>query len=224
MTYLQKFAGIAAISEGLIYIVAFVYFGVFFDYPAGGTPADQMANLKDIQLSYSMMYFLIYLVFGIVLAVLVVGLHEKLKQTNDPIVTIGSLFGVVWVGLVIASGMISNIGLDHAIGLAEKSPEKALEMWSTVSVITESLGGGNELVGGLWVLLVSVAAINVSCFTRALNWLGVFVGLAGIATVYPHDIFTEIFGVSQIIWFFWLGVCLLSQKSADQSIQKTTDE
>lgn len=222
MKNLQKFAGIAAISEALIYIVAFVYFGVFLTFPAGGSPAEKMAYLAEIQLSFSMIYFLIYVVFGIVLSVLVVGLHEKLKHTNNPVVTIGSLFGVIWVGLVIASGMISNIGLDHAIGLMDKSPEKALEMWVLVSVITESLGGGNEIVGGLWVLLISIAAMRAGWLPRGLNWLGIFVGLAGIATVYPDDIFTEIFGISQIVWFFWLGACLISKKYAGELTPKTT--
>lgn len=221
MKNLQKFAGIAAISEALIYIVAFVYFGVFLTFPPGGSPAEKMAYLAEIQFSFLMIYFLIYVVFGIVLSVLVVGLYEKLKHTNNPIVTIGSLFGVIWVGLVIASGMISNIGLDHAIGLMDKSPEKALEMWVLVSVITESLGGGNEIVGGLWVLLISIAAMRAGWLPRGLNWLGIFVGLAGIATVYPDDIFTEIFGISQIVWFFWLGVCLLSKKYASELIPKT---
>ena len=34
MKGLQKLAGISAISEGLIYIIAFVYFGAFWSYPA----------------------------------------------------------------------------------------------------------------------------------------------------------------------------------------------
>jgi Domain of unknown function (DUF4386) len=223
MKNLQKLAGIAAISEGLIYIIAFIYFGAFLSYPADGSPIEQMTYLAEIHLPFSLIYFLIYVVFGALLAVLVVGLHEKLKYTNNPIVTIGSLFGVVWVGLVIASGMISNIGLASAIELMDKSPEKALDLWATVSVITESLGGGNELVGGLWVLLISVAAMNEGWLPRALNVLGCFVGMSGIATIYANDIFSEIFGVSQIVWFIWLGVYLLTKENAEKSMQPTAN-
>ena len=162
-----------------------------------------------------------YVVFGVLLAVLVICMHEKLKHTNNPVVTIGSLFGVIWVGLVIASGMISNIGLAHAIDLMDANPDKAFDMWIIISVITESIGGGNELVGGLWVLLISVAAIQADWLPRKLNYLGLLVGIAGIATVYPDELFTEIFGVSQIVWFIWLGVCLLTQESENKSIQST---
>lgn len=223
MKSLQKFAGISAISEGLIYIVAFVYFGAFWSYPVDATPAVKMAHLADNQLLISMIYFLMYVVFGVLLAVIVIGLHEKLKHTNNPVVKIGSVFGVIWVGLVIASGMISNIGLAHAIELMDVSPQKALDMWATILVITESIGGGNELVGGLWVLLISAAAIQEGWLPRRLNYLGYFVGIAGIATIYPDPLFTELFGVSQIVWFIWLGLCLLTQKNANKLTQQSTN-
>jgi Domain of unknown function (DUF4386) len=221
MKSLQKLAGISAISEGLIYILAFVYFGAFWSYSVDGSPAEKMTHLAENQLLFSMVYFLMYVVFGVLLAVLVIGLYERLKYTNNPVVIIGSLFGVIWVGLVIASGMISNIGLAHAIDLMDTNPEKALDMWIIVSVITESIGGGNELVGGLWVLLISVAAIQEGWLPRILNYLGCLVGIAGIATIYPDELFTEIFGVSQIVWFIWLGLWLLSQEDTNKSIQPT---
>ncbi|GLS28178.1 DUF4386 family protein [Marinibactrum halimedae] len=208
---LQQWAGVFAIFEALIYIAAFVYFGAFWSYPFDGTSAEKMTYLAENQVVFSLILFLMYVVFGVFLAVLVVGLHEKLKQSNHPAVLIGSLFGVIWVGLVIASGMISHIGLGSAIDLMETSPEKALEMWLIISVITESIGGGNELVGGLWVLLMSLAALSAGVFPRFLNYFGLFVGVAGVATIYPDDIFTEIFGITQIVWFIWLGVCLLTQ-------------
>jgi hypothetical protein len=219
MKNLQKLAGISAISEGLIYIVAFIYFGVFWSYPSTGSPAEKMAYLAENQFTFSTISFLMYIVFGVFLAVLVIGLHEKLKQTKNPAIAIGSSFGVIWVGLVISSGMISNIGLGHAIDLMDASPEKAFDIWIIVSLITESLGGGNELVGGLWVLLVSVVALQAGEFSRALNYLGLFVGVAGIATIYPDDLLTEIFGVTQIGWFIWLGVWLLIQENPIKSTQ-----
>jgi hypothetical protein len=175
-----------------------------------------MSYLAENHFVFSSMVFLMYVVFGVFLAVLVVGLHERLKHMNNPAITLGSLFGVIWVGLVIASGMISNAGLAYAIGVMESSPEKALDVWVIISLLTESIGGGNELVGGLWVLIVSVVALQAWEFSRLLNYLGLIVGAAGIATIYPDDIFTEIFGVTQIVWFIWLGVLLLRQESPNK--------
>jgi len=224
MKGLQKLAGISAISQGLIYIIAFVYYGAFWSYPVDGNSVEKMTHLEENQFLFSMIYFLMYVVFGVLLAILVIGLHEKLKHTNNPIVTIGSLFGVIWVGLVIASGMISNIGLAHAIDLMDADPDKAFDLWVTVSVITESIGGGNELVGGLWVLLISVAAMQAGWLPRSLNYLGYIVGISGIATIYPDELFTEIFGLSQIVWFIWLGISLLTQEKANYSSQPTAYE
>lgn len=216
MNYLQKMAGISALSQALIYISAFIYFGAFWSFPYDAGPLEKMTHLAENQYIFSLVYFLMYVVFGVFLAVLVIGLHEKLKHTNNPAISIGTTFGVIWVGLVIASGMISNIGLAHAIGMMDASPEKAFDVWTIVSLITESLGGGNELVGGLWVLLVSITALQARIFSRVLNYLGLLVGVVGIATVYPDEIFTELFGVSQIIWFIWLGISLLSPAHANK--------
>ncbi|MCE9685041.1 DUF4386 domain-containing protein [Shewanella sp. AS16] len=223
MNNLQKIAGVSAIFEALIYIVTFVYFGTFWAYPSEGTASEKMVYLAENQFVFSMIYFLMYAVFGIFLAVLVVGLYEKLRSANNPIVKVGSVFGIVWVVLVIASGMLANIGLSHAINLMDLSSEKAFDMWRMISVLIESLGGGNELVGGLWVLLVSIAALKAEEFPRGLNYLGIVVGIFGIATIYPDEVITEIFGIIQIIWFVWLGISMLGQSNANKSIQPTAN-
>ncbi|MEZ8374974.1 hypothetical protein [Vibrio cyclitrophicus] len=175
-----------------------------------------MTYLAENQLSFSLMYFLMYVVFGVFLAVLVVGLFEELKSTNDPLVKVGSVFGFVWVVLVIASGMLANIGLVHAVELMDLSAEQAFDMWRVVTVIVESLGGGNELVGGLWVLLISLAALKATIFPRGLNYLGISVGCAGVSMIYPAEVLTEIFGITQVLWFLWLGVSMLSQRATNK--------
>ena len=116
---------------------------------------------------------------------------------------------MIWVGLVIASGMIINIGLKSVIDTGIKDPESAMQIWSSVSIISEGLGGGNEIVGGIWVLLLSIIALKGQLFSKTLIFLGILVGIAGILTVYPLDLFTEIFGISQIIWFFWIGIFMI---------------
>ena len=131
-----------------------------------------------------------------------------------PVASLASIFGVVWVGLVIASGMIYTVGLDQSVRLLDESPDTAFSLWRTVSVVAISLGGGNEIVGGVWVLSVSLAALKAVVLSRMLNYLGCFVGIAGIATIYPEELFTGVFGLSQIIWFIWLGLVILRSDSA----------
>ena len=157
----------------------------------------------------SIVNLVMYVLFGIVLAVLVLALHERLKKGAPTLSSLAAVFGVVWVGLVIASGMIANIGLAAAIDLATTEPQQAMIMWRTVYTVVEGMGGGNEVVGGLWVLLISIAALQSQTLPKAFNVVGLFVGSIGVLTVYPADVLTEIFGVSQIVWFAWLGVTLL---------------
>jgi hypothetical protein len=124
------------------------------------------------------------------------------------------------VGLVIASGMIANIGLAAAIELAAKDPEQAMTVWRTIYAVVEGIGGGNEIVGGLWVLLLSIAALKGKELHKTLNYLGLFVGMVGILTIYPADVFTEIFGISQIVWFAWLGITMLNTKKCLKTTKK----
>ena len=57
MNTLQKLAGISAISEAIIYIVAFIYFGAFWSYPSAEGPIEKMAYLAENQLIFSSIYF-----------------------------------------------------------------------------------------------------------------------------------------------------------------------
>lgn len=205
---IQQSGGAAAMGNALIYVTAFVFYGGIFVYPAANaSAAEEMKFLSDNQATLSIVNLVSYVLFGILLAVLVVALNERLKNFAPIFSKLTAVFGIIWVGLVIASGMIANVGLNTVIGMDD--PEKAMSIWSSVSIVSEGFGGGNEIVGGIWVLLLSSIALKGKLLSKPLNFLGLLVGLAGVLTVYPLDIFTEIFGISQIIWFLWLGVFMV---------------
>ena len=207
---LQKIGGICAILEALIYISAFIVYGGILVFPnANASAAEELNFLSDNYITLSILNLVSYVLFGILLAVLVLAIHQRLKNYSPSFSKLASVFGIIWVGLVIASGMITNIGLKSVIDTGIKDPESAMQIWSSVSIISEGLGGGNEIVGGIWVLLLSIIALKGQLFSKALIFLGILVGIAGILTVYPLDLFTEIFGISQIIWFFWIGIFMI---------------
>ncbi|WP_238946942.1 hypothetical protein [Seongchinamella unica] len=197
----------------LIYIAAFVYFGAFFDYPSHGTQEEKLRFLDENQLAISIAYGAIYILFGALLAVMVAGLHDLLSPYG-PAALLTSLFGAVWVGLVMASGMIYVTGLKQVVGLLPDSSEAAFQLWRVISMLGDSLGGGNEIVGGLWVAGVSLLGLRYRVLPRALNSLGCLVGAFGLATILPVEVFTDIFGLSQIVWFLWLGLSLLRMRDA----------
>lgn len=207
---LQKIGGVCAILQAFIYISAFIFYGAVLTYPSiNASIAEEFNFLSENHFILSILNFISYVLFGILLAVLVLAIHQRLKTFLPIFSKLTTVFGIIWAGLVIASGMITNIGLNSVIAIGVNEPEKAMLIWSSVSIISEGLGGGNEIVGGIWVLLISIIALKGMLFSRSLAFLGVLVGFVGILTVYPLEIFTEIFGVSQIIWFLWIGIFMI---------------
>ncbi len=214
MNILQKSAGIAAIVEAHIYIIAFIFYGAILEYPpTNASVTQELAFLSDNHLAFYIMDLIGYVLFGMLLVVLVLAVHKRLKKHTPNLSQIAAIFGFLWAALVITSGMISSVGLNEVIELGNENPEKAMMIWSTIAIITEGIGGGNEIVGGVWVLLLSIAALQGKNLPKPLIYLGILVGTTGILTTYPADIFTEIFGISQIIWFLWLGVYMLQNTS-----------
>ena len=68
----------------------------------------------------------------------------------------------------------------------------------------------NGLGGGVWVLLVSVAALRAAALPTALNYLGIVGGVAGLVRVIPAlEGVGAVFGVGLTVWFVWLGIIML---------------
>jgi hypothetical protein len=122
-------------------------------------------------------------------------------------------FGLIWATLVIASGMVANIGAGVVTGLYADEPALAASVWLSLMIVVNGLGGGNEIVGGLWLLLVSLSVLRSSDLPRALGYLGVVVGLAGLVTMIPLlQEAGSVFGLGMIAWFVWAGIQLLRRE------------
>lgn len=202
--------GISALIAAALYITGFALFLTVLDPSGYDGHVQRVAFLAENQVASYIANLLIYVAFGVVLVVLVLALHARLKSGSPAIMQTATVFGLIWSGLVIASGMIANIGNSTVIGLFSENQDQAVALWLAISTMQESLGGGNEIVGGLWVLLLSWAALGAGKLPKVLNSLGVLVGLAGILTVVPaFDLLMDVFGLGQIVWFAWLGIFML---------------
>jgi hypothetical protein len=211
MKNLQKMGGIAALYEAAAYIFGMVFFLAVVDYASVVDPAQKMAILVDNQTMLYIMNLIIYVIFGIFLVILTLALYERLKAGSPAIMQTATAFGLIWAGLVIASGMTANIGTGVVVNLNATDPAQAATVWLAIDTVVDGIGGGVEIVGGLWVLLVSWAALRAGGLPKALNYLGVVVGVAGIITIVPAlgDLGGLVFGLGQIVWFIWLGIVLL---------------
>ena len=209
---LQKLGGTAALIEAALYVTGFGLFLTILDPSSYEGHVQKVTFLADKQVALYIANLLIYVVFGVVLVVLTLALHARLKDGSPAIMQTATAFGLIWAGLVIASGMIANIGNSTVVELSSENQDQAVMLWLTLATVQEALGGGNEIVGGLWVLLLSWAALRTDRLPKPLNYLGVLVGLAGILTVIPNfDVLMDVFGLGQIVWFAWLGTVMLRE-------------
>lgn len=100
--------------------------------------------------------------------------------------------------------------------------ELALGSTPTCSAIKEDQhansaeNGNGEILGGLWVLLVSLAALRAVGLPRGLNILGLLVGAVGIISLIPGltELLIGVFGLGQVIWFIWPGIIFLRSNSS----------
>lgn len=212
MLSLQRAGGIAALVEALAYVVGFAVLATLLnpgDVEGWGLEQKLDFALQNKLLIQVWMTF-IYVTFGLLLVVLTVALHERLRKASVGAMQVASAFGLIWAGLVIASGMVAVVGLDLAAALHGKDAAQAALLWAAIGAIQAGLGGGVEIVGGLWVGLISIAALRSGEFPTPLIYTGLAVGAAGVVTVVPglRDI-GAIFGIGQIIWFVWIGIVLL---------------
>lgn len=214
MRHLQRAAGLAALVEGGTYVAGF---GVMVTYlaPRGftdaeGDPAESLTFLLDNQAAMYLWYLLIYLVAGAALVVLTLGIHDRLKHAAPALAQVTAAFGLIWSGLILASGMVALVGQRAAVELAVTDRTEAVATWSSVSVAQDALGGGIEMVGALWVLPLSIAAIRTGLLPRGLAMLGILIGVAGLWTLVPHfDEAATGFGLGLIAWYLWAGRTLL---------------
>jgi hypothetical protein len=89
-------------------------------------------------------------------------------------------------------------------------PSHAATVWLAISSVSQELVGRIEIVGGIWILLVSWTALRAGELPRALNYLGVAAGVAGVLTVIPAlDVLVTVFELGLFVWFvWWLGIAV----------------
>lgn len=209
----MKLGAVAALVQACCYLFGFALLLTAMN-PGdveGWSELQKVTFVLEREALFQLWNTLIYVVFGVALVVLTAVLHRLLGPSDPLWLSIAAAFGFIWAGLVIASGMVASVGLAAISEMHVSNPEGAAQLWSTLAVIQAGLGGGVEVVGGLWVLLLSVSGLRRNQVLPAwLNWIGVVVGSAGLATLVPawsgHG---AVFGLTQIIWFIGVGIVLL---------------
>jgi hypothetical protein len=87
---------------------------------------------------------LIYVVFGVVLVVLVLALHDRLRASTPALIQTATGFGPIRAGFVIASGTIANVGTAVVIDLYGADPAGAAATWGAIGPVVEGWAGATR--------------------------------------------------------------------------------
>jgi hypothetical protein len=220
MKTLQKVGGIAALICAATYLLAMGLAATLLTPMFDNTlPYDQfIAFYLPHQSLVFVWHFTMYLVNGTFLALLTLALYQHLKTSASALSLVATCFGLLWTGMVFASGFISLYGWDVIGKLAATSPTQADTLRLVVYNISTGIDTSDRFLGCLWVLLASCAALRTKQLARPLNYLGLVIGVAGILSSCIPGLATLgiAFGLGVIVWWIWLGVVLLrgTQKQA----------
>lgn len=219
MNNLQKIGGLAALYLAAAYVVGIVLFLFVLDYPNIVDPAQKVALIVDKQMVIYSTNLMLYVIFGVFLIVLTLALYERLKASPPAMIQVAIAIGIIWAGSLVASGMVSNAGIAPVVALYSQDQAQAALTWLGIESVATGLGNGNgEILGGLFTLLVSWAALRIDGLPKFLNYLGMVVGLAGIVSTIPRlSDLVGIFAMGQIVWFVWLGL-ILSRQSPSKAV------
>lgn len=216
MKTLQKSGGVAALYMAISHLLGIVIFLSILDYLSITDSAQKVALNVDKQSIIFSTNLLMYVCFGFALIILSLALYDRMKLSAPALMQVGAVIGTIWAGSLIASGMVANAGLASVVALYAKDPAQAILTFQSMEAVANGLGNANgEILGGVWTLLISLAALRSGGLPKALNILGLLVGTVGIITIIPAlNDFTGFFGIGQMVWFVWLGTMLLRNSSS----------
>ena len=208
----QRAGGIAALVGALTVVIGLAMFAfVLSDYASGDPePAEAVAFLTEHHAAIFIWNLITLIVFSVALVVVALTLNKRLKGSSSLLSQTATAFGIIWAGLLIAAGMILNIGFGTVVDLYATDAAQAETVWLAIDSVGNGLSGGMEIVGPLWVLLVSIAALQAGALSRWLNYLGILIAAGGFVTILPalEDV-GAIFGLGLIVWLTWLGIIML---------------
>lgn len=211
MKDLQKAGGIASLIEAVTVVVGLGMFATLLtDYTTGDpSAAESVAYVSDNQAILYIWNTITLIVFAVFLVVVSLALHDRLKSAGA-ITQAATVFGFIWSGLLLAGGMVTNIGLGAVADLSAANSANAESVWLALDAVQSGLSGGNEITGGVWILLLSWAGLRTGALPSAFNYLGIVMGVAALATIVPAlEVVGALFGLGLIVWFIWLGMIML---------------
>lgn len=192
---------LACFSIGLVLLFC------HFDYMTDSqiSPEQVLASLLLDVILFLSWHVIVYFVYGLSLLLLTISIF-MLAVKREPEKAIAVLVvGALWSGFMLISGGVSVETIHKVAELYPHNSEAAIHLWLTMKVVLESVGGGNELIGAVWVLLVSQLFNGTNYWLKATRNAGFLIAIVGLGTLLDKsEVCTSLFGVSLLLWFVLL--------------------
>jgi hypothetical protein len=217
---LRRLGGISALVLTAAYVVGVALNFTLLDTSSILDPVARVAFLGSKQPLFHIWIFFVYVVFGVFLVFLAEALHEQLRApagsgSAPALARVATAFALIWAGLLIAAGNVFIAGLNTVASVIGQNPAQAATAWLAIDSVHLGLSGTAEIPGALWTLLISLAALQTAKFPRALGYLGIATGIAGLLTVIPVLFMpaAAAYALGHCAWWIWLAVLLLRKGS-----------
>jgi hypothetical protein len=211
----QKAAGVGALLQGIFFVIVLVL--IFAVLPRFGLqgPNDfaDPAKVLPFVASQPLVAFWLFpgdILFAVFLILTVVGLYEHLQNNSPNLIRLATAAGLIATTLILANGTLgaSIAQLARTYPQNRDTAAAAFLILSLVSANGVGLASGGIFAYGWWAALVSWVALRAGTFPKALNYVGILFGVAGIgAILIPALGFLG--PVVGIVWCIWLGVVLV---------------
>lgn len=211
----QKIGFWAGLYLAAAYLATIVIFLVVLNYPAITNPLEKVALVVNQPTTIYLTNIASYIVFGLVLIGYSLALKDRLSSGEPLLANYAAIVGCVWAGLLIASGLVQNAGIEQARLLYQADPSAAASYWTLIETVSNGLGGAySEILGGTLTVLVSLAALRMRILPRLFNFFGLALGVVGIISTVPglQDL-AALFGICQIVWFVGWSIHFFRNRS-----------
>jgi hypothetical protein len=186
VTRLQEAGGMAALIQGVGLIsLLVIFFGVL---PARGMSVADLADpAKALPLASGQPLLLLWLtIIAGVLAdtltlLLVLGLHDRLRSNSPALSRVFMTFGFLSYFLFIATGLLNYTGVRELAAIYPGNVAGASSAYFALNGAIDALRNGGSFAAGLWVFLLSFAALRGGGLPRALGYYGALAGVLNVA-------------------------------------------
>lgn len=220
MTNQSKTGGVAAFIMAAAYIIGIGLAFTLLDSSGLKDPVAVAAFHVELYPVFYLWITFIYIVAGAGLVPLSLALYDRVAAASKeaaPLARTATVFAVIWAALIMGSGLLHNVGLIETVDMFAENPEQAAFFWTVMETVHVGIGASIEIPGGLWTLLISVAALQAGAFPKGLNIFAIIIGAAGLLSIIPPltEAAVGVYALGQIVW--WIALGFLLMKNTDRS-------